>query len=417
MNPMPIHPHRPASTGAARQHSLREQNLALVAHAVMSSQAPVSRAEVALRTGLTRATVSTLVDRFILAGILAELPPLTTGGAGRPAVPLIPASRTVAGLGLQINPNYLAAALIDLTGQVVAESVRHGDYRGSDPAAVLAELRELAQETIDQPEAAGLRVAGAYLAVPGLVESETGMLRVAPNLGWSQVPVVELLNLDALKLPPTPWTINPDYQKTPLWVVVANDAKLAALAEVESQAKDSFIYLSCDRGIGGAIVVNGELFGGGHGWSGEMGHVIVDPSGPMCSCGAQGCLEVFASKNALMQAAGLPKKAPLSELTAAIDAGDPKAIAAMNQAAKSLGTVLSDLINVFDVPTIIIGGELLELVPYIAEDLTAQLNYRVLSAPYVPPQVKASSVGTYPSLVGAGREVLRRVIEDPALFL
>jgi predicted NBD/HSP70 family sugar kinase len=414
---MPIHPHRPVSTGAARQHSLREQNLALVAHAVMSSPEPVSRAEVALRTGLTRATVSTLVDRFIAAGILAELPPLTTGGAGRPAVPLVPATRTVAGLGLQINPNYLAAALIDLSGAVVAESIKPGDYRGSDPATACAELRELAQLTLDSPDAVGMRVAGAYLAVPGLVEAETGILRVAPNLKWEQVPVVELLNIESLVLPPTPWSTDPDYAKTPLRLMVANDAKLAALAEVQAAGSDSFIYLACDQGIGGAIVVRGELYGGSHGWSGEMGHVIVDPSGPRCSCGAQGCLEVYASKAPLMIAAGLSARAPISELTQAIDDGVAAALVARDQAAKSLGTVLSDLINVFDLPTVIIGGELLELVPYIEEALTAQLNYRVLSAPYVTPEVKASSVGLYPSLVGAGREVLRRVIEDPALFL
>jgi len=414
---MPIHPHRPSSAGAARQHSLREQNLALVAHAVMSSSEPISRAEVAMRTGLTRATVSTLVDRFILAGILAELPPLTTGGAGRPAVPLVPATRTVAGLGLQINPNYLAAALIDLSGQVVAQTVKRGDYRGSDPVIVCAELRQLAQQTIDSPDAAGMRVAGAYLAVPGLVEANTGTLRVAPNLGWEQVPIVEILNIESLVLPPTKWSSDPDYQKTPLWVMCANDAKLAALAEIEAAGNDSFIYLACDQGIGGAIVVGGELYQGSHGWSGEMGHVIVDPAGLACSCGARGCLEVYASKTALMVAAGLPKRGSISQFIEAIDDGNPKAVAALTQATKSLGAVLSDLINVFDVPTIIIGGELLELVPYIAQDLTAQLKYRVLSAPFVTPQVKASSVGMFPALVGAGREVLRRVIEDPALFL
>jgi len=414
---MPLPPHRPVSTGAARQHSLREQNLALVAHAVMASPGPISRAEVALRTGLTRATVSTLVDRFIAAGILAELPPLTTGGAGRPAVPLVPATRTVAGLGLQINPDYLAAALIDLSGQVVAEVVHYAEYRNSDPAATCAELRNLAQQVIDSPEAAGMRIAGAYLAVPGLVDGSAGIIRVAPNLGWEDVPVGELLNLEALVLPPTNWSVSPEYEKTPLWLEIANDAKLSALAELQAAGTDSFIYVSSEKGIGGAIVVRGELFGGSHGWSGEMGHVIVDPAGPECSCGARGCLEVYAGKTALMQAAGLPKRGRIEQLVAAFKAGDPKAIAAMESATKSLGTVLSDLINVFDIPTIIIGGELQELVPYIIESLTEQLNYRVLSAPFVTPQVKASSVGVHPALIGAGREVLRRIIEDPALFL
>ena len=198
---------------------------------------------------------------------------------------------------------------------------------------------------------------------------------------------------------------------------LANDAKLAALAEVETGAEDSFIYVSADQGIGGAVVVNGELYGGKHGWSGEVGHVIVDPAGPACGCGASGCLETYAARSALLSAAGLPPSASMASLTSRIDDGDELALAALERARRSLGTVLSDMINVFDIPTIILGGELLDLVPYLEDDLSEQLNYRVLSAPYVEPTVRASQVGAYPALVGAAREVLREVIDDPSLWV
>jgi predicted NBD/HSP70 family sugar kinase len=407
---MNFHSQKPTNGGAARQHTLREQNLALVAHAVMSSPEPVSRAEVAVRTGLTRATVSTLVDRLILGGILAELPPVTTGGAGRPAVPLVPARRSVAGLGLVVNINYIAAALVDLSGEVIAEAVRQGDYRASDPAEVLAELREMTGRLLEHEEAASLRIAGAFVAVPGLVEPDSGVVTIAPNLNWSQVPVIELLDLDSI-------VGERKAGISPFRVRVANDAKLAALAEVNSGTSDTFIYVSAEQGIGGAVVVHGELFRGQHGWSGEIGHVIVDPAGPPCGCGASGCLEVYAGRNGLMAAAGLPASSTMGMLVARIEDGDERALVALKQASRSLGAVLSDLVNVFDISTVIIRGELIPLVPHLAEDLTAQLNHRVLSAPYVAPTVEASRMGTYPALLGAAREALRGVITDPALWV
>ena len=400
---MPIHPHQSTRNSAARQQTLRAQNLALVAHAVTNSAEPLSRAEVATVTGLTRATVSTLVDRLILAGILAELAPVATGGAGRPAVPLVPAARTLVGLGLQIDVDYLAACLVDLTGEVIVTQQIPGDFRASDPVFVLAQLEDLAEKMVERAEELGLRIAGASLALPGLVDTELGMLRIAPNLGWSEVNVLELLQLPGIPL------------------AIANDAKLAALAEVDAGVTDSFIYVSGDLGIGGAIVVDGELFGGAHGWSGEVGHVIADPSGPQCGCGAYGCLETFAGKAAIMTNAGLSPTAPIIALIDLLDAYDAKANAALAAASKAFGAVLADIINVLDLPTIILGGELAPLLPYLHDELMRQIQSRVLSAPYATLRIQASGVGapgvgSQQAAIGGAREILREVIGNPATW-
>jgi len=226
-----IFPHHATRGGAARQETLRAQNLALVARAVANSPEPLSRAEVASATGLTRATVSTLVDRLVLAGILAELPPSATGGAGRPAVPLVPAARTLVGLGLAVDIDYLVATLVDLTGETITSLQVHGDFRASDPAEVLGQLEELAGQMIERAEELGLRIVGAYLALPGLVDTDQCTLRVAPNLGWSEVKIDDLFQLPGIPLQ------------------IGNDAKLAALAEVDAGIADSFIYVAGDLGI------------------------------------------------------------------------------------------------------------------------------------------------------------------------
>lgn len=404
---------------AARQHSLREHNLELVARAVFEVPEPLSRAGVAAATGLARATVSTLVDQLVAAGLVRELPAVTGGRAGRPAVPLVPAPRTVVGLGLEVNVDYLGVRVLDLTGDVVAERVVPGSFHDSDPAAVLGRLGALARTVSDDVTASGMTVAGGRLALPGLVDPRTGLLQVAPNLGWSSLEPVPLLGLGGLD------------------VRVANEAKLAALAELaggsDVAAPDSFVFVSGDVGIGAAIVVDRALFLGERGWNGEIGHVVVDPAGPRCSCGAFGCLEQYAGKEAMMRAAGLPPDAPLealvtllSDADADADAADsgPDAAAAdrvggraVLSAGRALGSALADFVNLLDVGTIVLGGAYTELMPWLRADVEAVLDDRVLAAPFVDLRVRAAQAGPHAALTGGAREVLRTVLADPAAWV
>ncbi|MEV0894673.1 ROK family transcriptional regulator [Promicromonospora sp. NPDC050262] len=400
---------------AARQHSLREHNLELVARAVFEVPEPLSRAGVAAATGLARATVSTLVDQLVAARLVRELPAVTGGRAGRPAVPLVPAPRSVVGLGLEVNVDYLGARVLDLTGDVVVDRVVPGALHDSDPAVVLRRLGELAREVSDGVAASGMTVAGARLALPGLVDPRTGLLEVAPNLGWSTLDPVPLLGLGDLP------------------VRIANEAKLAALAELaggsDVAAPDSFVFVSGDVGIGAAIVVDRALFLGERGWNGEIGHVVVDPAGPRCSCGAFGCLEQYAGKEAMMRAAGLPPDAPLAALVALLTERDAAArggsgvvaragsAAAALPAGRALGSALADFVNLLDVSTIVLGGAYTELLPWLRADVEAVLADRVLAAPFVDLEVRAAQAGPQAALTGGAREVLRAVLADPAAWV
>nr|BFF20271.1 ROK family transcriptional regulator [Promicromonospora thailandica] len=309
----------------------------------------------------------------------------------------MPAPRTVVGLGLEVNVDYLGARVLDLTGDVVAERVVPGSFHDSDPTAVLARLGALARELSDEVTASGMTVAGARLALPGLVDPRAGTLQVAPNLGWSSIEPVPLLGLD-------------------LDVQVANEAKLAALAELaggsDVAAPDSFVFVSGDVGIGAAIVVDRRLFLGERGWNGEIGHVVVDPAGPRCSCGAFGCLEQYAGKEAMMRAAGLPADAPLADLVARLRADD-----ADLPAGRALGSALADFVNLIDIGTIVLGGAYTELLPWLRADVEAALTERVLAAPFVDLQVRAAQAGPHAALTGGAREVLARVLADPSAWV
>mgnify|MGYP000929551763 CR=1 FL=1 len=406
-------------TPAVGQHSLREQNIALVARAVVDAPTAPSRSDVATATGLTRATVSSLVDRLIEARIVAELPPVASRRAGRPAVPLVPARGTLVGIGLEINVGHLAGVVLDLAGGTLASETLLGDFHASDPAVTLGLLgdltgRLLAAARADHPS---LVVAGVQVALPGLVEPGTTTLRVAPNLGWAELAVDT--SAVAAHTGDAPITL-------------ANEANLAALAQVPWQGRhddvpDSFLYVSADVGIGAAIVLDRELFVGGRGWSGELGHVVVDPAGPLCPCGATGCLEQYAGTDAVLQAAGLPRDAGVQALlaagpgSAADDVADRPASAAadaaLDRAGHALGATLADFVNLIDVPAVVLGGAYSALADQLAPIVHAELATRVLSAPWSTFSVVRAPVAGAAATVGGARQVLRRVVDDPTAWL
>ncbi|MBZ2198086.1 ROK family transcriptional regulator [Occultella gossypii] len=386
--------------GAVRQETLREHNLSLIARTVMSAPTPPSRADVATATGLTRATVSRLVTELIEGGLVAEDAPLTAGLAGRPAIPLRPAPGAVGALGLEVNIDYLGARVLDLSGTVLGEATRERDLRGSDPAQVLAELGTLGAEAVAAATAGGTRLAGTGLALPGLLRD--GVLLRAPNLGWTDVTPADLLG------GPIPGGR----------LHLGNEARFAAGAELAAgSGGDSFLYLSGSVGIGAAIVHAGEFFAGEHGWSGELGHVCVDPTGPACRCGATGCLETYAGTAALLGRAGLPEDARPPDLVAALAVGDPAARAAVAAAARALGTAVGAFINLVDVSEVVLGNTFAPLTEHLRPELERELSMRVLAAPWAPAQVRASVAGDRPALTGAARAALATVIEDPSAWL
>ncbi|PKW27517.1 ROK family protein [Phycicoccus duodecadis] len=396
-------PGRPAG-GASRatQSSVREANLALVAATVCASAEPVSRAEVAGRTAMTRSTVSRLVDELVGGGVLDELEPGTTTGRGRPATPLTPGAR-VAALGLQVDAGFLAARVLDLRGRAVAERVAPGSFVGSEPAGTLARLRRLAEEVVaDVPP--GVRLAGAGLALPGLVSPAGTELLLAPNLGWSDLGVADL---------PVVAGMVPR---------LGNEADLAArtVAQVAPGRPGhltDFVYLSGEVGIGGSVVLGGAGMPGRHGWAGEIGHVTVDPAGPPCPCGSTGCLERYVGREALLSAAGLPPTATGRDLADAARAGDPTTLAALRRAAWALGVVLAGVVNVLDIPAVVVGGLLAEVGDLLRPELEGHLRTRALSARWVAPVV--SSGGEIPAAgaSGAALRELAAVLAHPAAWV
>ncbi|MGS2616974.1 ROK family protein [Micromonospora sp. LZ34] len=406
---------RPDTPAAAvRQGSLRELNLAVVLGRIAAAGRPPSRAELAAETGLTRATVSAVVEDLVNGRLVAEAEPTPRTGAGRPARGLVLADDGPAGLGLEINVDYLAACVVDLGGRVRHHTVRRADLRPVSPAETLARLVELAARARADAADQGLTLAGAALAVPGLVD-DAGLVRLAPNLGWRDVPVPALL----AGHPPLTERIE---GVPPL--VVDNEANLAALGELHAgpPGPASFLHISGEVGIGAGIVLDGDLFRGARGWSGEIGHIPVRPEGRPCRCGGRGCLERYAGQEAVLAAAGLagadlPADTAAARLAELAGAGDPAALRALHEAGTALGVAVAAVVNLLDLDTVVLGGGYAPLARWLCPPVLAEISGRVLTAAWSPVTVRPATLGAAAAAVGAAGSVVRRIVERPGGWL
>jgi predicted NBD/HSP70 family sugar kinase len=386
--------------------SVREHNLGLVLRRV-AEHGPRSRATLALETGLNKSTVSSLVAELIDAGLLRDAPEdERPGTVGRPpqSVELDPDGPFV--LGLEIGVDYVAAWATDLAGTVRHRSFAAHENRSAAPEAVLGALAAEADAALG----GGRDPILATLAVPGLVDPE-GTLVVAPNLGWSDVPVADLL-CEALEDPGFP-------------VRIENEANLGAVAELAEGAGrglQDFVYVSGEVGIGAGVVLGGELFRGASGFAGEFGHLTIDPFGPPCGCGGRGCLERLAGQDALLRMAGWDARRrgagarpewPGSMLAESARHGHAKTLEALSQVGHTLGIAIASLTNLLDPQAVLLGGYLAPLGDWLRVPIEAELQGRALAARRARCRVIPASLGGEAVVRGAAA-LSRRIALDEA---
>ncbi len=397
----------------ADKATVRRHNLSLVLRAVHDA-GEATRAGVATHVGLTRAAVSSLVEQLLEYGFVSEWGKTSSGQAGRPGTVLKVSRSGPAGLGVEVNIDYIAVCVVDLAGTDRVRLVEHVDNRGVQPSEALARAARLAARAIGSAAEQDLAPAGAHIALPGLVTG--GTVRQAPNLGWQRVAVEGLFAQALLALRPA---------HRPLPVSSDNEANAAALAELwfgaGTEGVRSFLYLTGEIGIGGALVLGGELLRGAHGFAGEIGHMVVDPEGPLCRCGAHGCLEQYAGQAALLTAAGIDADAGgaqgVAELGRRARRGEPSALSAIERAGRQLGVVVSGAVNLFDPEAVMLGGVYRELMDWLAPAVDRELARRVVSGLWSEDGKRlraASSLGD--AARGAAGVIVREVLADPAAY-
>lgn len=388
---------------ALRPDSVRDFNLSLLARAIVTAEEPMSRTDLAQRTGLNRSTTTRLVDRLISCGIVVERGARIVG-PGRPSVPLHPAAHTHVAIGVEISDHVLELCVLDLTGAIIAERFQQLPEAGASAPQALALAAQAISRLATQVQDAGLHCIGTACGIPGLIQTDTAQLRLAPNLGWKDVPLPAYMR----EVP------GPD-------VVFENSSTLAAFAEQLARERsghplNDFIYVTGSTGIGAALVRGGRIETGAHGWGAELGHVPIADGSERCSCGATGCLQTFAGRPAILRNAGLTADAPLANLLAALRRHDPTALAAIRTAGHALGIALAAYLNLADLPAVVLGGTLAQIIDDLRPSLDQELDDRVLYQRWAPVQVKRALVTDHVAASGGAWKILLRYLSDPAAW-
>ena len=405
-----------ASLRRINQDDLRNHNLSVVIDTLLRASSPMSRAALAKETGLTKATMSLLVSLLIDAGIVKEGEPQTSSNYGRPSTPLTIGGGKVCGIGMQVNTDGYGCVALDINRDTLGHEWVDADMSGVAPEDVFGKLSTMVESMERRLKRKGCLIAGAACALPGLITSKKQLL-MARNLGWE--------NIDLTRFP-----VMQHYDVSP-----GNEAKMAAIAQIPGYAcaradfldavdcTDSFIYLSCDIGIGGAIVRDGEVVAGSHGFAGEIGHLSVALDGPLCRCGRKGCLEAYAGRRSLVEASGVASGEEASTAQAldrmldAWHAGDAQTVEAVDRAVDALTSAIGSAVNLVDVDTVLLGGWWINFGQPFYEMLESRLKEQVLGASDMQVSVSMLPVADHPALYGAAEVGLRRFIDNPLGFI
>ena len=368
-----------------------------IAMSFLRQHPPMSRADLARRSGLQRSTVSAIVDQLIEEGWVTE------GAIGR-------APRGRRPRFLHLNVERAGIIAVDLRPEVTTVGLAGVDARfivqtswptPRDPAGFIRKLS--ATVATFRATAPHIVCEGAGVGLPGRMDA-SGQLVFAPNLGWGRVDLRTQIEA-AINMP----------------VIVANAANACALSELWFGRHDNVRHLAAvtvSEGIGVGLLVNRQLVGGGHSMAGEFGHVTIDEQGPRCPCGKRGCWERYASNTAALEfyAASSPKGARPSsfdELLRLADRGDNRAVDALERMADYLGRGLAAIAMGIAPEVIVIVGTVTNAWSRVGP--IVEETVRRLTLPQVATRLVASDESMQPRLRGAATLVVQQHFGAPAV--
>lgn len=398
--------------------TMHEMNIALVLNTLRLCS-PISRAEIATRTGLNKTTVSSIMRTLLDAEFVCEIGSNSTTEVGRPSVNLAlnPDAGYIISGEMAVNTTTVIAT--DFGLNVVARQQERIQHHSS-PESILERTIVLFKNVLDTVRKSGKPIFGLSLGVPGLISSD-GILLFAPNLGWRNIPILALLE-QHFDLP---------------YIFVDNEANMAAQCEGYQgpfRNSPSLICIVADIGIGGGILLNHRLETGIGGLAGEIGHMTIVPDGEPCNCGNSGCWETVAAEYAVFRRiekaihAGQPTL--LSNMTggdmahlsmplivqAALQ-GDQVARHSLEETGYWLGIGIANLVNIFNPEYVILSGSLSLAHEFLLPVVNEVVTQRALNKPGEQAIVAVSEHYAAATLIGGAALVHHAVIQNPSQWV
>lgn len=377
---------------------IRAINSSHVLNAI-KAHGPIGRADIARRTGLSPATVTSISASLISKNLVLEKSAGDSSG-GRPPILLVINPKGGYVIGIKLTETNAVCALTDLEATVIAKTSMI--LSGHNPSQVVDDLTQMVTSFIREQKISKKQLLGVGVGVAGIVDAEEGLLRQSPIYGWENIPLRQMLQ-SKLNVP----------------TYIENDVNTLTLTERwfgPGQGVDNFLTVTVGRGVGLGIVVNGQFYRGQNGGAGELGHTAIDPNGPLCACGKHGCLEAYVGDPGLVRAAqeSVSKSIQsIDELLQLAQNGNPAAIKIFNQAGRILGIGIANLINLFNPKKIIISGEGTKEGDFLFIPMKESIQQNTMPGLFDPKIVEIIPWGDDAWARGAAGLVLRELFESP----
>ncbi len=377
-------------------HSIREQKL-------------LSRVDIAKMTGLSQASVTGITAELIDDGLLFEKKEGKSIGGRKPILLAInPEGAYTIGVFLSIH--QINVVVVNMKAEILASLTKPIETSEISPENISEEIIQAIQKCIWESGLSKNQISGVGISLPGLVDSETGVIRFLPNYQWREVNLRDLI-----------------YQKLEIPTYVENSANTLTIAEQwfgNGKGISNFITVNLEHGIGAGIVINGQIFRGDRGIAGEFGHVIINEDGPTCRCGQKGCLEAYSGNYAIIRDAEMAAKEKkwspnsnakltIEEIVAKANAGEKCLQDIFEKAGHMLGVGLINLIKIFNPACIIISGKGVNAGDLVLKPMLSVIEQYQLKQIDSHTRFIIQKWDPYDNARGAGALVLQEVYKSP----
>jgi len=373
------------------QELIRNQNRALVIN-LLRLYGPLSRTAIAERTKLAPSALTRLTRDLLAEGLVIETG-MSSSTGGRPAVLVALNPEYCRTIGMKVERTRILAAAVDLTG-AIRDRAEILFKTPPTPANVITAIEKLTKKLAFD------HVLGVGISISGFVDPATGVDLYSPILGWRNVPLRD-----------------PIAERVGLPVWIENDVNALALAERWYGAGREFTHFICitvGEGIGAGIVIGGELFRGAFGGAGELGHITIDPDGPVCRCQERGCLEVYASDFFLAEEASRLGFSDIQELIDAARNGGGEAKQAFARMGRYLGLGAKNLVNLLNPEAVILGGERMNASDLFMPHLENEVRRHSFPSEAERLQIVKTELGSDGFLIGSATLVAASFFRIPA---
>jgi glucokinase-like ROK family protein len=399
---------------AGDQTMLRKINLSAIMNCIRV-EAPISRSTLAKKTGLNKATISSLISELIDRNLIKEIG-LETNGLGRPSMNLTlnPSAGYI--IGAEIGVDFINVIGTDFS----PIEIFHENNKTTFEMSVDEVLEELISQIKLAIEVCKKEVGGSFfgiaVGVPGLVDYDEGTLLFAPNLKWRNVELKKRLSSEF---------------NTP--IIIDNEANLATFGEYyygSAYQHPDVVYLSAGIGLGGGILHNEDLLRGVNGMAGELGHITMLPDGELCGCGNKGCWETLVSLHALdryvqeqlaidknsilwQMTKGNTEKLTIEMIVSAAEDGDRVALTALTKVGRYLGIGIASLINSFNPSVVVFGGIMSIAWKFLESVINSEISMRALIWNRENTAVVLAKHGSDACVIGGVASIYQATISRP----